>query len=292
MTTIASDVGQVGAFPTGYRDIAVHLDGSPEDEIRLAHAESLAAPFSSHLTGIFTNRLPDVADYSSPYGVPTYLEVDAQLRKEGEVAHKRLAQRLERLSAPYDLRKLEGTLYDLTRGIATVARCADLLVTSCAYRGLAQAWTSVIEAVLFEAGHSVFLVPPSVKPREAIRTVLVGWVNTRESARAVSQGLPVLRRATLTEIVSVEEPSADGTRVMALTDIATYLNRHGATVNIKTVPDTSGDSAVALLREAHRISADLIVAGAYGHSRLREWILGGATRDLIGTSDIPLLMAH
>src|SRR5579863_6619611 len=171
----------------GYKDIVVHLDGSVEDEVRLAHAEGLSALFRAHLTGVFTNRLPDVAAYSSPYSMPAFVEVDAQLREQGKIVHKRLAQRFERLSAPYDLRKLEGTLYDLTLATATVARCSDLFVASSPYVGESLVWRSIVETVLFEAGHGLYIIPPGVKPREAIRTVLIGWVNSRESARAVVQ---------------------------------------------------------------------------------------------------------
>ena len=79
---------------------------------------------------------------------------------------------------------------------------------------------------------------------------------------------------------------------MGLADIAAHLDRHGVRVSFSGAFSAQRDTATTILEEAHRVSADLIVSGGYGHSRLREWILGGVTRDLINQSDIPLLMAH
>jgi nucleotide-binding universal stress UspA family protein len=136
------------------------------------------------------------------------------------------------------------------------------------------------------------LVPEEFKPREAVDTVVIGWINTREAARAVADALPLLRRATSTRIVCVREAFASTARIAGLADIAAHLGRHGASVSFAGVVEEPRDAATIILEQAHSFSADLIVTGAYGHSRLREWILSGVTRDLINQSDIPLLMAH
>jgi nucleotide-binding universal stress UspA family protein len=282
----------VTPLAAGYKDIAAHLDGTPEDETRLAHAEFIAALFCAHLTGLYTNRLPDIADYSAPTSLITYVELENQLRADGEVVRKKLAERFERLGVPNELRKIEAMAGDLGRVVATEARWSDLFVASCPYGAGAGKWSSLIEDVIFEGGHGILLVPEKIKPREAIRTVVIGWLNAREAARAIAEALPLLRLATATHLVCVEEDAAGAGPAMALFDIAAHLDRHGVTVNVKMISDAPRDAAEAMLKEAHRVSADLIVAGAYGHSRLREWILGGATRELIGRSDIPLLMAH
>jgi nucleotide-binding universal stress UspA family protein len=220
------------------------------------------------------------------------VELENQLRANGEVIRKKLAERFERLGVPNELRKIEAMAGNLGRVVATEARWADLFVASCLYGAGAGKWSSVIEDVLFEGGHGVLLVPEKIKPREALRTVVIGWVNAREAARAVAEALPLLRLATATHLVCVQENAAGAGPAMALSDIAAHLDRQGVTVNVKMISGALRDAAGAILEEAHRVSADLIVTGTYGHSRLREWILGGATRELIGQSDIPLLMAH
>ncbi|HLW90925.1 MAG TPA: universal stress protein [Roseiarcus sp.] len=276
----------------GVKDIIAHLDGTAEDEIRLAHAEALASLFEARLTGVYTNRLPDIGDYPSPVGAMAYVELERQLREDGRAAQARLAERFAKLGVANELRKIEAMPGDLRREVATQARSADLFVATCPPSAGASNWTSVIESVLFESGRSVFFAPEKIGPREAIRTVVIGWVDAREAARAVAEALPVLRAATATHLLSIEEADASGKRLPALAAIAAHLDRHGVTVNINMMSDAPRGAAAAILEEAHRVSADLIVTGAYGHSRLREWILGGATRDLIEQSDIPLLMAH
>jgi nucleotide-binding universal stress UspA family protein len=276
----------------GFKDIIAHLDGTAEDEIRLTHAEIIAALFGAHLTGLYTNRLPDISDYSSPAGAMACVEVERQLRENGEVVRDGLAARFERLGVPSELRKIEAMLDDLRRNVVTQARWADLFVASCPRRGSAGQWRSLIESVLFGSGHGVLLVPENVKPREAIRTIVVGWDGAREAARAVAEALPFLRLTTMTHLVWVEEGEAAVERIPALSDIAAHLDRHGVSTNVNLISDAPKGPGDAILKEARRVSADLIVTGAYGHPRLLEWILGGATRELIEQSDIPLLMAH
>jgi nucleotide-binding universal stress UspA family protein len=286
------DANQAAArsLVAGYKDIMVHLDGTPEDENRLAHTEALAGVFSAHLTGVYTNRLPDIAVYSSPVSMMAYVELENQLRADGEIVRKRLAQRFQQLGVSNELRKIEAMPTEMRRAVATEARWADLFVTSCP-RGVAGKWSSVVEEALFAGGHGVLLIPEGVKLREAIRTIVIGWVDAPEAARAVAEALPLLRLATSTHVVCVDE-SAPSVAAIELSDIAAHLVRHGVTTNVSSISDAPYDAAAAILAEASRVSADLIVTGAYGHSRLREWIFGGATHDLIAQSEIPLLMAH
>ena len=269
-----------------YKDILVHLDGTSEDETRLAHAEALACAFDAHLCGLYTIQLPDIA-----VGVMAYAEIEDRLRAEGVIVQKRLAERLNRIGSLNELRKIEAGLDDMRRAVATEARLADLLVASCP-RGTARQWSFAVEEALFEGGRGVLLTPEGVQPRDAIRTIVIGWVNARAATRAVAEAMPLLQRAGLTEIVCVEEGTTGVERALARSDIAAHLDRHGIEVNISIISDATHDAAGAILDKARRVSADLIVTGAYGHSRLREWILGGVTRDLIARSEIPLLMAH
>ena len=275
---------------SGWKDILVHLDGTPEDEFRLAHAEALASTFKAHLTGLYTNRLPDIADYA-PVGLMTYAELEDRLRVEGAINQTRLAERLTRADALNELRTIEAAPDDMRRAVATEARLADVFVASCP-RGASGQWRFAVEAALFDGGRGVLLTPEGVRPRDAMRTIVIGWVNAREAARAVAEALPLLRRAGSTEIVCVEEGATGVDRALARADIAAHLDRHGVAVNISVISDAPDDVATAILTKAQRVSADLIVTGAYGHSRLHEWILGGVTRDLIAHSGIPLLMAH
>jgi len=277
----------------GYKDVSVHLDGTAEDEIRLAHAEAIAAWCGAHLTGLYTNALPDPALYAGEFGASAIGDLSDTVRREGDAAHAKLVHRFERLGVTNDVRRIEGFPGLLQQALATETRWSDLFLGSCPHGAPdLERWASLIETVMFDSGHGVYLVPRGVKPRETLRTVLVGWIDTREAARAVAEALPLLGLAAQVHLVSVQEP--DQGRLggaEALADIAAHLTRHGISTTVTTLPNDDTPAAV-LLAEAHRISADLIVAGAYGHSRLREWVLGGATYDLIASSDLPILMAH
>lgn len=277
----------------GYKDVLVHLDGTAEDEVRLAHAEAIAARFEAHLTGLYTNVLPDIGLYAGELGGAAVGAISDAVRSEGDATQARLTQRFARLGITSEIRRLESFPALLEGEVATEARWADLFVGSCPH-GAAELerWAPLIERVMFDGGHGLYLVPRGVQPRRDLRTVLVGWVDTREAARAVSEALPLLGQAKQVHLATVRESGKGrlgGAEILA--DIAAHLDRHGIRTTVGLLPD-SGTPAAMLLAEAHRISADVIVAGGYGHTRLREWILGGATYDLLQSSDLPILMAH
>jgi nucleotide-binding universal stress UspA family protein len=270
----------------------VHLDGSPEDEVRLAHAEAIAASSDAHLLGVYTNVLPDPIAYSVEFGAASIAALEERTRREGVDTGQRLAQRFERLGVRNELRSLDRFFGTIGGAVAREARSADVFVASCPRPGEGcDRWEGLVEDVLFDSGRSLYLVPPGLPPRSPIRTVMVAWADTREVARAISEALPLLTMVSVVELAHVQRPSRSpmgGAEAMA--DIAAHLARHGIDTRIRMVEGSS--VSAALLEAAHRASADLIVAGAYGHSRLREWLVGGTTRDLLTFSDLPLLLAH
>ncbi|WP_291662605.1 universal stress protein [Bosea sp. (in: a-proteobacteria)] len=145
---------------------------------------------------------------------------------------------------------------------------------------------------MFDGGRGLYLVPPKAPPRSTLKTVLIGWTDARQSARAIAEAMPLIAQATAVHIVAVREEAhgrMGGAEV--LSDISAHLARHGIETTA-TVLNTQTSASDALLAEARRISADLIVVGAYGHSRFREWVLGGVTADLLDSSPVPLFLAH
>lgn len=177
--------------------------------------------------------------------------------------------------------------------VVTEARWSDLFVATCPYRDDAvSGWDEVLEAVLFEGGHSVYFVPPGAKPRAQLNRVLIAWTDTRQAARAVAEALPFLRASSDVELVVVESEREMKERGYVATDIAAHLDRQGTNVAIRSVEQGKQSVSEALLEQVLERSADLIVMGAYGHSRWREWIMGGTTREMLQASPVPLLMAH
>lgn len=148
----------------------------------------------------------------------------------------------------------------------------------------------LIEALLFETGVPALVVPTGFRGALGTGKALVAWDGSATAARAVHAAVPLLCLMKDVEITIVASDKAwmgePGT------DVALYLARHGVNVSINTVNRDAGDVAGTLIARAGEVGADLMVMGAYGHSRLREFIIGGATRGILERMTIPTLMTH
>ena len=144
------------------------------------------------------------------------------------------------------------------------------------------------------AGRPLLLIPYAGEFATVGKNVLIGWTRTRESARAVHDALPLIAPSATVTVLTVEAGRGKpDTRILPTADIAEHLARHGLTVSAaRTVVSDGLTPADALLDYASDIGADLLVVGGYGHSRTREMILGGVTRDLLQHMTVPVLMSH
>ena len=152
---------------------------------------------------------------------------------------------------------------------------------------------NVIEAVLFGSGRPVLIVPYIVlHVPSQLRTVLVAWNEGRPAARAIADALPLLQMADRVEVVTVSGPNPRGSRHASADMMAQHLAQHGIKADMKALARGDVDIGSTLVSYAADVSADLIVMGAYGHSRLREIVLGGTTRTILQSMTVPVLMAH
>jgi nucleotide-binding universal stress UspA family protein len=275
------------------RDVMVHLDGSPEDEVRLDHGQSLASAARSYLIGMFTNPIPDLAiampvDGGGAAMVQVLTEMEERARKEGDAVAQRLAERLAGLQVPAELRRVDAAPASLAGKVTQEARCADLFLATRPYGNTGTPeWANLVEDVLFGSGRALLVIPPGHRP-EPIGTALIAWNGSREAARALREGMDIVARATRV-IVLIVDPERD-TKPWA--EVERHLSHHG--VNAQIVPAESGGRPIAqvILDGARAVSADLVVMGGYGHTRLRERVFGGATMDMLTRSEMPILMAH
>ena len=150
--------------------------------------------------------------------------------------------------------------------------------------------TLAIEAALFNSGRPVLVVPYIQSTGLKLDRVMVCWDGSRNAARAVADAMPLLRRAGAIEVVTIE--SQERRNELAGAKIAEHLARHGLKVELKPIVASDADVANTILSHAADTAADLIVMGGYGHSRLREFILGGATDGMLKSMTVPTLMAH
>jgi nucleotide-binding universal stress UspA family protein len=175
--------------------------------------------------------------------------------------------------------------------LAAEARVADLFIGTRPY-GDPTGEVRIEEEVLLGSGRGCLFLPPGGKPPRAYSTIVVAWNGSREAARAVSEALPFLRAATQVTVAIVEESGAtEQQQLESGADIGRYLSRHDVSSEVRKIAgwDNTGK---AIMNEAKQIGADMIVMGGYGHGRLRELVLGGATRRALTEAAIPVLMAH
>ncbi len=280
----------------GVKDILVHLDTTEQAATRLRLAAEMARRHAAHLTGLLVIdvMLPPLA--GGEMGGGTMLaDLLEQMRQTALADAARVETafrerlRLDGLSGEW--RQVEGATAEL---VALHARYADLVLLGQEDpEGSQPAAGPVIEQVLFASGRPVLLVPYAGRFESLGRRVLIGWNASREAARAVNDALPLLMQAETVTVLAInprrgvgghgEEPGAD---------IALHLARHGVKVNVEHTVTSGISDAETLLNYAADLSADLLVIGAYGHSRFRELVLGGVTRTLLREMTVPVLMAH
>ena len=180
-----------------------------------------------------------------------------------------------------------------TSYIVRQARACDIIVVGEAARGaLADPFVQINPSdLVMQAGRPLLVVPETCNWLD-LRSVLVAWKDTVEARRAVSDALPLLLKSTEVAVAEIVEDEADRPAALSrVGDVVAWLSRHGVQASAK-VPEQRGDAATQLERLASDVGAGVVIAGAYGHSRLSEWILGGVTRRLINPSKRCSLLSH
>jgi nucleotide-binding universal stress UspA family protein len=272
------------------KDIVVHLTGSEEDDTRLSYALQIARLFDAHLTGLQVHAMPEILSITDPSGSAFLQDLIAQSSERADAVGKRLAAKLADFDVEHELRRFDLLPGVVGNALAAETRLADLFVGTRPY-GDPTGQQRIEEAVLFGSGRGSLLVPPHGKPPKEYGTILVAWNDSREAARAVAEALPFLQQARQVVVCLVEEDASEQTGIEPGADIGRYLSRHKVSAEIRKVAGWS-DTGAALLNEARQVGADLIVMGGYGHSRVREWVLGGATRLMLSEAPVPVFIAH
>lgn len=275
------------------RDILVLLDPTDQSDRRLALAVGLARRHEAHLTGLFVLDVP-LPFVAAGDGAVALAEVMERLRGEAQAAaaavEERFREGLRREGVAGEWRLVEGAAAAV---VPLHARYADLAVLGQEEPAPAVVGSGVVEAALFGSGRPVLVVPHAGRFENVGRRVLIGWNASREATRAVHDALPLLAAAEAAHVLVVTpRPGEDGHGEEPGADIARHLARHGVAVAVERITAPELAAADVLLNRAADLDADLLVVGAYGHSRLRELVLGGVTRSLLRQMTVPVLMAH
>jgi len=274
-------------------EIVVFVDGGTEPTAIMEFAGVLALEYGAHLTGVFMRPAPAVTPpemFARGTGISNVIEarqaqvegIEADHRARFDDIVRRNALGSEWRSVPY---------FSSDAGVH--ARYADLAVVA---RPDPAAQTAgppgLVESLVLTSGRPVIVLPPRSTASQ-LRRILVGWNAGREAARAMAAALPLLVRAAAVGVLVIDperRPADHGQEPGA--DIARYLARHGARVEVRRLSSGGEDVGRLLLSQAAAFGADLLVMGAYGHARLNELIFGGVTRTALHDAGLPVLMSR
>ena len=274
------------------KDIVVNLTIGVERDAAANYAISLASIFKAHLVGVAFVYDPKVS-VNLIVGIPAAL-IDAQRATTKHLANEAVA-RFEALAKQAGV-MTESQMIDVAPGhvgdtFGRLARSFDLSVIRQAEPNKAEQEVPIIEGALFESGRPVIVVPYIQTQSAIFDRVMVGWDGSRTAARAIGDAMPVLERAKMIEVFTVVAGPTKNTELPGI-DIGQHLSRHGLKVEVKRIPAEGINVPEAILSHAADISADFMVMGGYGHSRLREYVLGGATRGILASMTLPTLMSN
>jgi len=273
------------------KDIVVNLDIGAEDRTA-KFAISVAETFEAHLAGVAFAYDPVVPGAVMGGVPPEFIESQ---RSESEKAAKAAIARFEaaakREGISFETRTLNASLAGAADELSRIARRFDLAVVGQASRDRVGPAEVVDEGVLFESGRPVIVVPFIQKAGLTLDRVMVCWDGSRAASRAIADAMPFLQKAKKVEIVIVASKAAKADEAPGA-DLAEHLARHDLDVILKRITSPDIDVASTILSYVADSNADMLVMGGYGHSRLREFVLGGVTKAILESMTVPVLMSH
>lgn len=279
-----------------YKDFLVVLDAEVSARARIELAAVLAERFAAHLVGLYPLPIPQ-RPQELGYFDPAMLDpFFAQVRERAREAADKIREQFEHVT---NLRSVSAEWRLIPEGPeadpALHARYADLAILGQLDpdRGAGEMTRPRPEQVTLASGRPILVVPYAGRFENVGRRVVIGWNATREAARAVNDAMPLLAAADVVTVLTIDAREAPrGHGELPGADISLHLARHGVKTTVEQTVSADLSVGDVLLSRAADLGADLLVMGAYGHSRARELLLGGATRTLLRSMTLPVLMSH
>ncbi|MGA3951978.1 universal stress protein [Ralstonia nicotianae] len=277
-----------------YASVMVHLDRSERAMHRLELAVRYAQAHHARLIAVYASFAPSPSWFYMMEGAARYLEED-RYRRDGvrDVVHGRFRDATKALSLETEWRSVEG---DPVALVLREAREADLLIVGQRDPDDPESFVAAdfVETLILEAGRPVLVVPYAGRFTTVAQRVLVAWNGGRESARALHDAMPLMQGGAVQVLQMIDDRPRHWAEETTIGQVARALRAHGIDSTVEEAICVDSDVAIGemLLSRAADFNADLIVTGAYGHSRLRELVLGGVTRTLLNTMTAPVLMSH
>jgi nucleotide-binding universal stress UspA family protein len=274
------------------KDIVVNLTPGTEDDPACRYAISLGEAFNAHVTGVaFAYDPPWPPAITDLGGAEILRSLIEKTRADARSAAAQFEAAAKRSQLSCQALTPESSLPSATEAFANLARAYDLVVVKQSSADEDVASRDMIQAALFNSGRPVLVVPYIQKAGFSVKRVVVCWDGSRAAARAIGDSLPLIAKANNVQVLTVVTGKFDENDVTGA-DIAEHLARYKLRTELTRLPAPDIDVTSAILSHAADINADLIVMGGYGHSRLRDFVLGGATRGLLQSMTVPTLMSH
>jgi len=274
------------------KDILVSLPVGRFSDSAVNYAVSVAAAFNAHLTGVaFVHEpfVPGTVFGGAATGfVATYR---AEVEKAAKAAVTKFEDATRRAGVSATSQTLESALADLDDLFTQVTRRFDLSVVGQIEPGKETFAVVLPETALFGSGRPVLVVPYIQKAEMKLDRTLICWDGSRAAARAIGDAMPFLVRTKSIDVLSVMK-SETARDELPGADIAHHLARHNLKVDFTRIAANDQDIGSTILSAAADLDSDMIVMGGYGHSRLREFVLGGVTRNIMSSMTVPTLMSH
>jgi len=274
------------------KDIVVNLSVGEKASPACDYAVSVAATFDAHLAGIAFLYDPIVPVSGAGY-IPADV-IEAQER-DNEAATRaaldRFSTACSRAGVTAEPMTLSASFAGVGEQFGRIARRFDLSIVGQAEPETSAVEEIIAESALFESGRPVIIVPYIQKAPLKLDNVMLCWDGSRAAARAIADAMPLLVKAGRVEVVIVSNERGKQDEIEGA-DIGAHLARHGLNVDVKRTALGDIDVADVILSHAADAGSDFIVMGGYGHSRLREFVLGGVTRSIFRSMTAPVLMSH
>ncbi len=276
------------------KDILVFLDADEPCEVRLDLAVELARRNGAALTGLCACPRPAL-DPADGFAIGPEAVGDVLTRRDAAIAQL-LAPVEAAFHAAAAEQGIEGwwvvaAANETPDELAPRARCFDLAIVGRP-ASPDHAGQRLAEQVALFSGTPCLIAPEGARRRFAFERVLVAWNGRREAKRALQDGLMFIKRAKSVVLAVVDGETSAATDAAGEDDILRHLERHGVAADLQRLDARHEDAGAALLRQCERTGVELMIMGAYGHSRAAEMVLGGATRTVLGRASLPVLMSR
>ncbi len=272
------------------KDILVHLNNTDTLPVRLRAANTIAEKFNAHITGMYVKQ-PLTYEVYGTFVHPDIVNETINAEQEGADEAKLLfAKQLLKDAALADSDNIsyQEVTGDAAHTLARHSCVSDLVVLARGKEGEHhENLNNLVTNVVLESGRPVLVVPPKSTIDTLGKSIFVAWNGSAESTRAIHDAMPLLQSAEVVNVVTFEENGSS-----TVIDITGHLDHYNVTFDVTNSSAKESEIMENMFRLTENFESDLVVMGAYGHSRFREYVLGGVSRSAISELDIPMFLSH